>query len=148
MAATLWNEPDRRNLVARIERLAPDRAPKWGRMDASRMVVHLTDALYMATGDIQCAAKNTPLAWPGVKQLIMFYLPWPKGSPTAPELLARSPMQWADEVGALRQALEHFARQPVNGDWPAHPAFGRLNAQQWGRLAHRHIDHHLTQFGV
>jgi hypothetical protein len=147
MARTLWADPDRRAILTRLERLSPDAVPKWGRMDATRMVVHVTDALRMATGELRCTALNSPLRLPVVKQLAMFYLPWPKGVPTAPELLVRRPEQWTSELAALQAAIEQFAARSQNGAWPIHPGFGRLSGVEWGRLMYRHLDHHLTQFG-
>jgi hypothetical protein len=47
-----------------------------------------------------------------------------------------------------RTYVERFATGPRARTWPEHPAFGRLSASQWGVLAHRHVDHHLRQFGV
>jgi len=147
MAATLWNETDRRAILTRLARLTPEAAPRWGRMDASRMVVHVTDALRMATGELSCAPLGGPLMLPLVKQLVMFYLPWPRGVPTAPELLSRRPEQWTHEIAALRAAIDVFATRSQSGAWPQHPAFGRLSGVEWGRLMYRHLDHHLTQFG-
>ena len=33
-------------------------------------------------------------------------------------------------------------------EWPEHPAFGHLSSRDWGALVHRHVDHHLRQFGA
>lgn len=85
---------------------------------------------------------------PIVKQLVMFYLPWPKGVATAPELLSRSPEHWTNESGALHAAIEAFAAKSRDGKWPRHPFFGHLSGAEWGRFMYRHLDHHLTQFGV
>jgi Protein of unknown function (DUF1569) len=148
MAATLWDEKDRRAILGRIGRLTPDAAPRWGRMDASRMVVHVTDALRMATGELRCTASKGPLTLPIVKQLVMFYLPWPKGVLTAPELLVRRPEQWPYEIATLRAAIEEFVTKSHAGAWPRHPRFGHLTGAEWGRLMYRHLNHHLTQFGV
>jgi len=117
-------------------------------MDASRMVVHLTDALRMATGELRCTALRGPLMLPIVKQLVMFYLPWPRGVPTAPELLARRPEQWPIEIAALRAAIDEFVTKSKVGTWPSHPGFGHLSGAEWGRLMYRHLNHHLTQFGL
>jgi Protein of unknown function (DUF1569) len=148
MAATLWDEKDRRAILGRIERLTPDATPRWGRMDASCMVVHVTDALRMATGELRCTASSGPLTLPIVKHLVMFYLPWPKGVPTAPELLVRRPDRWPYEIAALRAAIEEFVTKSQGGAWPRHPRFGHLTGPEWGRFMYRHLNHHLTQFGL
>ena len=78
----------------------------------------------------------------------MFYLPWPKSAPTAPELLARTPEAWDKEVARFRAAVDALTKRPKDGTWPIHVVFGRLSGAQWGRLLYRHTDHHFKQFGV
>jgi len=45
---------------------------------------------------------------------------------------------------AINAVYTHFA----TADAPDHPAFGRMNSRDWGTLVHRHVDHHLRQFGA
>lgn len=122
--------------------------PAWGRLTAPRMLAHITDGLRMSVGDLTCAPKNIPLArsFP-LKQLIINWLPFPKNTPTAPELLAREPGPWAEETAAFAALIERFAAGKTPSRWPAHPVFGQLTEKQWGVLGYRHLDHHLRQFG-
>ena len=145
---TLWNEQDRRELQERVVRLTPDSQRRWGKMTAPEMVAHLTDALRMALGDLPCASKKLPIRYPPLKQLIVYWLPFPKGAPTAPELVGRSAMSWRGEVSDLILLMDRFARQPEGCTWAEHPGFGRLSRRAWGVLKYRHMDHHLRQFGV
>src|SRR5437016_4324421 len=124
MAQSLWNESDRRSLCDRLARLDAAMAPKWGRMDAVRMVVHLTDSLRMSTGELAVRPKPGPLRLPVLKTLVMFYLPWPKSVPTAPELLDRSPGAFPQEVERLSEHIDAFTRKRRDERWPDHPAFG------------------------
>ena len=146
MARTLWNAADRESLLARFGRLSPDAVPKWGSLDAPRMLTHVTDAIRASMGEVSVAPVRGPLEhWP-LNTLVMFYLPWPKGAPTAPELLQRKPTAWAGEVDTLRATMDRFAARDANGDWSRHLAFGNLTGAQWGRLMYRHSDYHLGQF--
>ena len=117
-------------------------------MSAPQMVSHLIESMRMATGELPVAPKPGPFRYPPLKQLIIYYLPWPKDAPTAPELLTRSPHQWDTDVKELATLLDRFSTRAVSGPWPEHPAFGPLSGDAWGFLAHRHVDHHLRQFGV
>ena len=72
----------------------------------------------------------------------------PKGAPTAPQLLARAPESWPADIAALKAIIERAAANESIGRWQDHPAFGDLSTQAWGVLIHRHVAHHLTQFGV
>jgi hypothetical protein len=144
---TLWQEERRRELRDRISRLTPETKGLWGRMNASQMVAHLVASVRMATGDLPTQSKRTPLRHPPLKQLIIYVLPFPKGTPTARELQP-VPRPWHVEVDELRALLDRFAMRDRNGSWPVHPVFGPLSARGWGVLAYRHLDHHLRQFGV
>lgn len=148
MPKTLWNEDDRAEVLRRFAGLSPAATPKWGSLDAPRMVTHVTDALRASLGELRLAPKRGPLGiWP-INVLVMFHLPWPKGAPTAPELLQRSPANWAAELSALESAVDRFVARDMNGRWTPHAAFGNISGEQWGRLTYRHFDHHLTQFGA
>ncbi|MFN7982194.1 MAG: DUF1569 domain-containing protein [Vicinamibacterales bacterium] len=143
---TLWNADDRASIIDRMARLSPSATPAWGSFDAPRMLAHVTDALRMATGDLEVAPRSGPLSiWP-LNSLVMFYLPWPKSAPTAPEIIARSATDWAAGIQELRATLERFAARDRSGAWPAHPVFGEIGGEGWGRLGYRHVAHHLTQF--
>jgi hypothetical protein len=145
---TLWNEADREVIDARLARLAADTPARWGRMRAPQMLAHLTQSMRMATGELAVKPKSLFIRHTPFKQLIIYVLPFPKGTPTAPELLARTPEEWGSELSALRASIDAFTARPRELSWPDHPAFGRLSPAQWGVLQYRHADHHLRQFGV
>jgi hypothetical protein len=113
------------------------------------MVCHLAEASRMALGELPIAPRNFLIGrWP-INIVIIRYAPFPKGAPTAPELLARTPARWEDDVADVAALVERVgARSPNADDWPHHPAFGRLSGADWGVLVYRHADHHLRQFGA
>ena len=148
MTKTMFHAATRRELQERLARVTPDRAPLWGRMNAPRMLVHLSDALKMALGDLPVAMRTTWLRFPVIKQLGIYLLPMPRGLPTAPELLARAPEAWTGEMVVLSALIERFGARSAKGAWPRHPAFGSMSGRAWGVLAYRHCDHHLRQFGA
>ncbi|HEY6065026.1 MAG TPA: hypothetical protein VIY96_02660 [Thermoanaerobaculia bacterium] len=145
---SLYHDVRRRELKERLGRLTPETRAQWGKFDAPRMVVHCTDALQMALGRIPTTPKNLPIRHAPLKQLFVYWLPWPKGAPTAPELLRRTPAEWEAEVSGLLALMEEAGSVPPDFVWPAHPAFGRMSRRAWGVLGYRHLDHHFRQFGV
>ena len=146
---TFWDPAAREELCRRSERLAPDARARWGRLTSAQMLAHLNDAMRMTIGELPVKPKRTPIRYPPLKQLIIYALPFPKGAPTAPELLARCDAAcFADEQAAFRQLADRLASKSAHDAWPEHPAFGRLTHRAWGVLAFRHTDHHLKQFGV
>jgi hypothetical protein len=145
---SLWNSDARQELRDRIQRLDPAATPKWGRMSAPQMLAHLTNWMKMATGELSTKPKNVPLRFTPVKQLAIYVLPFPKGVPTAVELITREPDEWSAERSMFLRYLDEFESMHRGKPFPYHPAFGILTDAAWGVLGYRHTDHHLTQFGV
>jgi hypothetical protein len=143
---TIWNRTEREELATRLSKVQAGSTPMWGRMSAPQMVAHLADALRMAVGEVPCAAKMSPLRYPPFKQLVVYVLPFPKGVPTAPELLARAPAEWTTEVTELEGLVERIGTRGPAGPFADHPAFGKLSGRAWGALMYKHMDHHLRQF--
>jgi hypothetical protein len=112
------------------------------------MLAHVNASLRMALGELPCAPKKSPLTNPFLRWLVINVLPWPRGTPTAPELLATAPAEWNAEVAAFADLLERLGARSGSATWPRHPVFGQLGAKLWGNLSFRHTDHHLRQFGV
>ena len=147
--ASLWDDAACRLLLERFRRLTADRKPMWGKMNAAQMLAHLNDSLRMAAGELATKPKRLPIRFFPLKQLIIYAFPFPKGAPTAPELIARlDRAQWDQEAAELPQIIERLVRIPATAAWPIHPAFGRLSHGGWGALVHKHVSHHFTQFGV
>ena len=148
MPRSLWNAQARQELLDRLERLAPEATPLWGRMSALQMLAHVADWMQMAKGELKAEARNLYLRHPPLKQLAIFWLPFPRGVPTAPELLVRGPSEWAVERAAVREQVQSFENLDPKALCPDHPAFGRMTPKAWGVLGYRHTDHHFRQFGI
>jgi hypothetical protein len=148
MPKTLSNASARRELLERLERLTPKATARWGIMTAPQMLAHLVDWMLMAKGELKAAPKNRPLRFPPLKQLVIYWLPFPKGVPTAPELISRKPLEWSIEHASMRKHVESFENLDPRSLWPIHPVFGKMTPRMWGVLGYRHTDHHFRQFGV
>lgn len=146
---SLADAATRTAIIDRVNALQPDAVPAWGKMNAPQMLAHCADALRMAYGDLACTPKDMPLARIGVvKWLILNVIPFPKGAPTAKELIARPPAEWGAERVEFFALIQRFEKEKARVAWPAHPLFGQMTGKEWGVLAAKHLDHHLTQFGV
>lgn len=146
---SILNELDRTAIRQRIESVTSTAVPQWGRMDAQAVLVHLRQSALMALGELPVACKDMRAfqLFP-IKHLILYVVPFPKGAPTAPELLVRG----STPVDAIRSELllllERIGTGPRQGDGPVHPLFGRLSFAEWGVATYKHTDHHLRQFGA
>ena len=148
MPKSLANSVVRDEMLDRLERLSPDARARWGRMNATQMLAHLVDWMAMAEGSLATAPIRKVLRYPPLKQLAIYWLPFPRNVMTAPELKARRPKDWSIELETVRQRLSGFDRIAGRVDWPHHPVFGRMTRRAWCVFAYRHMDHHFRQFGV
>lgn len=149
--ATLKDAQQRSQLLSRLHQLTAETSPLWGTMNAPKMLAHLSDSMRMAYGDLDVPKKWMVLRYFPLKQLTLYVLPFPKGAPTAPQLISRTPENseaFDRERSALGALIERFEKEAERDDWPEHPVFGPLSTRGWGTLTYRHIDHHLRQFGV
>ena len=146
---SILNDADRLAICQRIGSVTSASVPRWGRMDAQGMLTHLKLAALMALGELPVANKSKRVfqVFP-LKHLILHVAPFPKGAPTAPELLVPG----TTPVDALRPELlglvERIGQGPRDGPGPVHPLFGQLSFREWGVATHKHTDHHLRQFGA
>jgi hypothetical protein len=144
---TMQSEADRAAILRRLDRVTPDAAARWGRMDAAQMLRHSNGSLLMALGELRCAPLGKRLFQTRVVRRLIFRLPFPKSAPTAPELIARETVSFDAEQARLRSLVERFAARPAGPD-AEHPLFGTLTWAEWCELQYKHLDHHFRQFGA
>jgi hypothetical protein len=146
---TAWEPSFRSSLADRSKRLSADTRPAWGKMNASGMLAHINDSYRMVLGDLYVKSKNLPIRFTPIKQLIIYVAPFPKGAPTAPELLARCDRaDLAEEQRAYGELLTRIGAITPATKLQPHPAFGTLTYRAYGVLIARHTDHHFRQFGL
>ena len=59
-----------------------------------------------------------------------------------------APGDFEAERSRLVQLIGRLSSEgPDRAEGRVHPFFGKLTGEQWGILVHKHIDHHLRQFG-
>jgi hypothetical protein len=144
---TLRDEAVRKEIVTRLQNLTPTTKPKWGRLDAHHALCHLSDTFAMSLGEVAVRSMNRKAfqLFP-LKHLILYVLPFPKGAPTPPELVATVPGNFDADRQRVLEQINRLAAAP-NGKGPAHPFFGPLTNDEWNALQWKHIEHHLKQFG-
>lgn len=146
---TILDPRHRKELFARLERLDASQPPRWGRLTAPAMVVHLCDQMRMPfnehpSGRIPGVPPN-----PIMRLLALHVLPWPRGVIQGPpEAFRSAPGEWSEDLATLEDLVVQFVNTPADRALAEHPNWGRLSRRQWGVFCYRHFDHHLTQFGV
>ena len=145
---TIFDRELRGQLVRRIAAVQGTETARWGKMNAVQMISHIEASARMAMGEVTAKPKRTPLKWGPIRHLVICTLPFPKGAPTAPELLLPATRPLEELKADLGRHIETLAARGRDGEWPEHPAFGRATGTEWGVLLYRHMDHHLRQFGA
>ena len=146
---TVFNLADRLELSRRLDALVPT-----PRRAGDGWTVRRCWRTFRTACGWRSASCGSPRKGPGalrlppIRHAVIHWLPFPKGAPTAPELVARRATDCQAECADLKHLLERLAAMEGAREWPEHPAFGRLNSRDWGTLVHRHVDHHLRQFGA
>jgi hypothetical protein len=146
---SILNDSDRRAICQRIGTVTSASVPRWGRMDAKAMLNHLRLSALMALGELPVARKSKRVfqVFP-LKHVILHVVPFPKGAPTAPELLVRDQTPIDASRSELVSLVDRIGAGPREGNGPVHPLFGRLSFGEWGVATYKHTDHHLRQFGA
>jgi DinB family protein len=142
-------------LVRRARKLSPDARPRWGRLSARQMLCHVTDVGRLVLGEIPTrprdpalAPRAKPLSHFPMKQLVLYFLPWPHGVRGPREAFTTPPGALDEDVKMLEAVLSRFKECEPKDVWPPHPLFGRMSTADWDRLLYRHTNHHFRQFGI
>ena len=146
---SIFDPARQQELVTRVSRLSPETPARWGKFNATRMLAHVNDAFRMALADLPVKPRKTPFKNAVARILIIHLLPFPKGAPTAPELLARvDSAEFETERKAFAELVARVGARQDATVWPEHPAFGTMTRGDWGALGYKHANHHFTQFGI
>ena len=147
----IFDEKDTQEMIDRIHQLTASTQPKWGKMSVDQMLAHLNVAYEMA--------YETKHPKPNfiakfflklfVKSAVVGEKPYPKNGRTAPAFVITGDQDFEKEKQRLIAYLEktqklggtHFNNRESH-------SFGPLTTNEWNNLFSKHLDHHLTQFGV
>ncbi|MFM9904807.1 MAG: DUF1569 domain-containing protein [Pyrinomonadaceae bacterium] len=148
---TIRNETERTKLIVRLNMLSGSETPKWGKMTVNQMMSHLVQ-----TGELPFAAslpdKSSFMSRTLIKPLVLYVLPMPKEVKVSPDMDqqadGRKPQEFNSDRELAIDAINKIGTLPVHHPCQYHPFFGKFTAKEWAVIAHKHIDHHLKQFGV
>lgn len=138
-------------IIKRIHALSPNQQAKWGKMDAGQMMAHCNVSYEMAFNP-NYPKPNILMRWilkTMVKKKVVGEVPYSKNIPTAPQFVMKEAKDFEKEKKQLIQYLHRTQEMGSKAfEGKESPSFGRLTSQEWNNLLFKHIDHHLTQFGV
>jgi hypothetical protein len=138
------------NCLNRIEQLTAETKPQWGSMTAAQMFSHCSEIQEVSNGK---ELKNTPflvkLLKGMIRNMVVNQKPYPLNTKTHPQYRQVSDRDFEIEKNRLLSALEKFVNSQMDrSGQPTHPLFGEMTPEEKGWSMYKHLDHHLTQFGV
>ena len=138
-------------VIARINKLNPDSKPTWGKMSAAQVMAHCCVTYEMEYEKIH-PKPNAILRFmlkTFVKNAVVSEKPYKKNGQTAPQFIIKDEKVLKDEKSRLIKYIEKTQRLgEAHFDGKENVSFGKLNKKQWSNLFYKHLDHHLSQFGV
>ncbi len=147
----LFNKQDVDEMIDRINQLTPETQPQWGKMNVAQMLAHCNVAYEMVYTD----KHPRPNAFTRfmlklfVKNAVVGPKPYPKNGRTAPQFIIADERDFETEKNRL---IDHLNKTNDLGeahfDGKASHSFGKMNKDEWNVSFSKHLDHHLTQFGV
>ena len=144
---SLYDPQTFQQTLDRINQITPETKPQWGEMDAAQMMSHCAAIIDVGNGK---PLENTPFMaklFKGfIRKMVVGPKPYPKSAKTHPQYLRRSSKDFAEEKQRLLSSLEKL-RELEDQD-VEHILFGVLTKDEKGWAQYKHLDHHLTQFGV
>ena len=147
---SLFAPSERQQNLERLGQLQAGATRQWGKMDPAQMCAHCVAALEVGAGDV---AKDHGFLGKVfgrfVKGSLLGEKPFSKNSPTDPSFIVSDPRDFAKERARLVEIVNRFGDAGASAaDGRMHSFFGRLKGDEWGVLMHKHLDHHLRQFGA
>lgn len=142
---SVFDNSVREELISRINLLDENSIAKWGKMNVYQMIKHCTLWEEMLLGKKQYSQSFLGRLFGKIALKDMLKdKPIKPNLPTVPSFkitnngdVTKAKAEW------LSLLAEHGKKQNPGF---VHPFFGKLTAEQAGRIAYKHIDHHLRQF--
>lgn len=142
---------DAKTIKNRILSLEISSQPLWGKMSVSQMLAHCNVTYEMAYEDIH-PKPNALIRFIMklfIKPGVVNETPFKKNGQTAPQFIIKDSKDFEKERNRLISYIEKT--QELGADYfdgkESH-SFGKLSTKEWNNMFYKHLDHHLTQFGV
>jgi len=139
------------NIIARINNLKPETSPQWGKMTVDQMFAHCNVPYDMTYSDLykKPGMVGKFMLKLFVKNSVVGPKPYPKNGRTAPDFIIKDQRNFEEEK---QQLIDNINKTQSLGashfEGKESHSFGALTSGEWNVMFAKHLDHHLTQFGV
>ncbi len=147
----LFDKSEMDEMIARINQLTPTTERKWGTMTPAQMFAHCSVAYEMVYED----KHPRPNAFVRfmlkmfVKSQVVGTKPYPQNGRTGPQFIIKDDKDFEAEKSRLVAFMEKTQSLGTSHfDGKESHSMGKLTATEWNNSFSKHLDHHLSQFGV
>ena len=134
-------------LLERIDNLNEHSKRQWGKMTVGQMAWHCQFPLQWGIENKKAGNGNLFVKL-FFKKSMYNDKSWRKNLPTSPNLKTKEEKDITVEKAKLKQLTTEFNACKTRTEWNPHALFGKFTHEQWGQMQYKHLNHHLTQFGV
>ena len=144
---SIFEENEYNELLERIDKLNENSERQWGKMTVGQMAWHCQFPLKWGVENKKTGNGNLIVKL-FFKKSMYNDKSWRKNLPTSPKLKTKEDKDISAEKTKLKQLTTEFNACKTRTKWNPHAIFGKLTHEQWGQMQYKHLNHHLTQFGV
>jgi hypothetical protein len=143
-----YREEVYQELINRISLLTKDSQRQWGTMTVAQMLAHCTETQLVSNGE---KVLKVPffVKWffkGMIKKMVYNDKPFPKNTRTAEQYLQTEEKDFEIEKSRLLESI-NYAKNNAEKQ-VSHTLFGSYKMRDSGEAFYKHLDHHLSQFGV
>jgi hypothetical protein len=138
-------------IIARINSLTNETQALWGKMHVAQMLAHCSvsyETIYTnkhpkPNAFVKFILKNF------VKKYVVNEKPYKKSSQTAPYFIIADERDFEIEKKKLIDYILKTQELGENAfEGKESVSFGAMTKNEWNNMLYKHLDHHLSQFGV
>ncbi len=151
MIKNIFEAATTEEVIARINTLNAESKALWGSMSVGQMLAHCAVTYEMIFEDKHArppAVIRLMLKW-FVKPTVVGVKPYKKNSQTAPAFKMTEPKDFENSKRILIEYLQKVQTLgPSYFEGRESHSFGHLTTAEWNAMFYKHLDYHLSQFGV
>jgi hypothetical protein len=138
-----------------LKNLPADTKGKWGVMNGQQMVEHVIGFFKISTEKLKFPLVTPAEHLPKYKEFLWSEKQFRENTKAPMNIVGEEPLPTyyktiEEAVNKLQKEtdafFEYFKNNPDKKT--QHPVFGELNFEEWVQLHHKHVTHHLRQFGL
>jgi len=146
---SLLTSETKQDFINRINKLTPQTKAQWGIMNVEQMLRHSQIPLELALDKMDIKPNKLITFLFGkriLKKITGSVNTFDRNLPTFKEAKLPATKGFGVEKKALIDLVNSFEQNKITQK--PHPAFGKMTKEQWDVIQTKHLEHHLTQFGV